>query len=148
MIRLTTTWLTACALFLIVAGGIVAKAWALADCDGSTPKSDWCGTTTQCADPQQNPQTQEWYCPNQSIQRQFIQAFCNAGSGKGSTLCAAVSTQLVCTKRYTCVYSEIVNQDTGEVMSRMCARGIDDPGVTNSQASKKDYTQCNDTSGG
>ena len=120
------------------------KVAALDDCDGSTPKQALCGTATECQDPQTNPVTGEWVCPNQSIQQQFIQHQCNPGSGQGSSLCATTDTDLVCTKRYECQYSEIISIDSGDV-TRLCGVPAAAVGVNNSAAKKTDYKLCRDT---
>jgi hypothetical protein len=125
---------------------MVVNVAALDDCDGSTPKQALCGTHSACQAPEQNPVTGEWFCPNQSIQQQFIQHQCNRGPGQGSTLCAATDVDLVCTKRYDCKYSEIENPDTGEV-TRLCASPLDGVGVNNSTTKKTDYKTCRDTTG-
>lgn len=127
-----------------------ARVFGVPDCDGSTPKSDWCATDTACQAPAQTPQTQEWYCLNSAISRQFIQHECNDGSGTGSTLCGTPegATPLVCTKRYTCEYSELKDPETGEVTQRLCAQPLGAGGTNNSTASPTNYLTCNDTTGG
>lgn len=131
----------------LLLGVAVAKVFALPDCDGSTPKQDWCGTDIACQVPAQNPQTMEWYCPNDAINRQFIQHACNSGSGSGSTLCGDTTTNLVCTKKHTCEYSEVRDPETDEVTGRGCAAAIGGAGTNNSTAAKTDYLQCEDTTG-
>lgn len=132
--------------FVIVT--LTSYAFGLPDCDGSAAQSGVCGTATACSDPEENPDTSEWYCPNSAIVRQTIQHLCSEGSGSGSTLCEATSTPLVCTKSYPCELSELKNPETGEITSRSCARALSGEGADGSTASKTDNVLCRDTSGG
>lgn len=137
------------AVILAIAAALtVGRVRAEPDCDGSTPKSDFCGTAVVCQSPAVIPMSHppQYYCPNQRIEQQFIQYLCNNGSGTGSTLCSATSQDLVCTKRYTCVLEPLENPETHEV-TYVCAAAMTG-GINNSTAKKTDYTRCRDTSGG